>query len=53
MCCICVDVEMPEAESHRKPKQQRMIEMRAMIREAMQDASSGDSEQTLALYVYS
>ncbi|KAL5260483.1 hypothetical protein ACHWQZ_G010578 [Mnemiopsis leidyi] len=46
---VIQDVEIPEAEPQRIPKQQKLIEMRAMIREAMQSANDSGSDQTLCL----
>ena len=43
------EVEIPEAEPQRIPKQQKLIEMRAVIREALQSADESGSDQTLCL----
>ncbi|XP_063678875.1 uncharacterized protein LOC134814646 [Bolinopsis microptera] len=46
---VLEEVEIPEAEPQRIPKQQKLIEMRAMIRQAMQSADESGSDQTLCL----
>ena len=45
---IVPEVDVPEAEQQRIPKQQKLIEMRAMIRETLQSTENG-SEESLSL----